>query len=441
MDRESPLKIAISTLGCKTNQSDAASLAAELAARGHVIVPWQQAADVYVIHTCTVTQKTDYQSRQLIRRAMARDAGAQIIVTGCYAQVAPEVLREIPGIDFIVGVNEAKQIPEIIAAGKKNKEAMVITSPVAETGCFQDGRLPFFPGRTRVFLKVQDGCDSFCSYCLVPYARGRNRSLPLAGVVAKASELWQYGTKEIVLTGIHLGTYGEDLNPPQSLLKMLQALERELPEIRIRLSSIEPKEVTPPLIDFLAISKKVCNHLHLPLQSGDDGVLRRMNRNYTAGFFADLACRLRQKIPELAIGVDVLAGFPGEDDQAFRNTLRLLEELPLAYFHIFPFSRRPGTPAARLPGQIPAQVIKARCVALRELGEKKRRLFYGGCQGKQVKVLVESKRDRPSRMLQGYSRNYIPVLLEGGDEFINRELEVEIVEVNGEKVKGVIRKY
>jgi threonylcarbamoyladenosine tRNA methylthiotransferase MtaB len=438
MDRKSVLKIGMATLGCKTNHSDATSLAAELSAQGYTLIPFHQCADVYIVHTCTVTQKTDYQSRQLIRRAIAGNPRAQIIVTGCYAQVSPETLRTIPGVDFIIGIRERHKIPGIIASEKKLREACLFSSSVEERLPLEDGRSPLFFERTRAYLKVQDGCNAFCSYCIVPYARGRSRSLPLPDVLAKAGELAGKGFKEIVLTGIHLGAYGEDLNPSLALLDLLQALERETPHIRIRLSSIEPREFTPSLIDFLAKSQKVCTHLHIPLQSGDDGILQRMNRTYSAAFFAALVNCLLGMIPELAIGVDVIGGFPGEDEKAFENTMRLLEDLPIAYLHVFPYSKRPGTPAETFPAQVPSQVIKARCQALRELGTKKQGLFYSAFRGKRVKVLVESKRDRESRCLKGYSRNYIPVLILGENEFINQELNIEITEVRGAKVFGKV---
>lgn len=438
MDRKGVIKIAQAVLGCKVNQGDAASLAAALSAQGHTLVPFGQEADVCLVHTCTVTQKTDYQSRQLIRRAIARNPEAQVIVTGCYAQVGPDALKAIPGVDFIVGVGEEKNIPGIVASRKKLKEAETLLSSMEERRFFEDGGLPLWAERTRAYLKVQDGCNSFCSYCIVPHTRGRNRSLPLKRTLAKAGDLFERGFREIVLTGIHLGTYGEDLIPPHSLRQLLQLLEQESPVARVRLSSIEPAEFTPPLIDFLARSVKVCPHLHIPLQSGDDGILRRMNRTYSAAFFGHLVGRLVQAIPDLAIGVDIIGGFPGEDEKAFRNTVNLIEDLPIAYLHVFPFSRRKGTWAATFPGQVPSPVIKDRCRSLRELGEKKRRLFYSAFMGKKLKVLIESKRDRESGLLQGYSRNYIPVHIPYGEEFINQELEVEITEVGREKVWGRI---
>jgi threonylcarbamoyladenosine tRNA methylthiotransferase MtaB len=436
MDRKSPLKVTLVTLGCKTNQSDAASLAAELAVRGHQIVPPSQAADVTIIHTCTVTQKTDYQSRQMIRRLVGRNPGGRVIVTGCYAQVSPEPLQAIPGVDYVIGLAERKKIPEILASGEKLRKARIFTSPVEKERAFEEWGLPGYTDRTRAFLKVQDGCNSFCSYCIVPYARGRNRSLPLERVLSRARELSALGFQEVVLTGIHLGTYGEDLLPSRSLLTLLEALEKERPAFRLRLSSIEPREFNPPLLDYLAGSSWICPHLHIPLQNGDDRILERMNRNYSVSFFADLVNRLARTIPGVSIGADVIGGFPGEDESAFQNTRDLIEKLPLAYLHVFPFSRRKGTPAAVFPAQVPPQVIRARCRALRELGEKKREAYYRSFLGQKVKVLVESKRDRESGLLKGFSRHYLPVLLPGEDEKINQEVEVEVTGVRNGKVFG-----
>ena len=432
------MKIALATLGCKTNQSDAASLASELVSQGHEIVPFRGTADVYIIHTCTVTQKTDYQSRQLIRRSIGRNPAAQVIVTGCYAQVSPEPLLSIPGVDFVVGVGELGKIPGIISSRSKHKEALLLSSSVEESRCFDDRGLPRFAERSRAYLKVQDGCNSFCSYCIVPHARGRNRSLPLERALSKARDLSLQGFKEIILTGIHLGTYGEDLVPSQSLLHLLQALEGEDMDMRVRLSSVEPTEFSPALIDFLAGSEKVCPHLHIPLQSGDDGILQRMNRKYSSTRFEAMVSHLVRAIPDVAIGLDVIAGFPGEDGNAFENTANRIAKLPIAYLHVFPFSARKGTPAAGFSGRVPSGVIKTRCQALRELGGKKRGLFYGTFLGRNLKVLVESKKDRESGMLKGYSGNYIPVLVRAGDEHINREVEVRVTEVCGENVSGEI---
>jgi threonylcarbamoyladenosine tRNA methylthiotransferase MtaB len=436
MDRENPLKISLITLGCKTNQTDAASLAAELTAWGHEIVSSPKKADAFIVHTCTVTQKADYQARQAIRQVIAKNPEAKVVVTGCYAQVSPDALQGIPGVDFVVTMGERDQIPDLLQSREKQTTARILSSEAGRLTSFAEEMLPLFLERSRVYLKVQDGCNSFCSYCIVPFARGRNRSLPLDRARARALELSSSGFKEIILTGIHLGTYGEDLHPPLSLLDLLQALEREPGVPRIRLSSIEPGELNPPLIDFLSRAQNICPHLHIPLQSGDDEILRRMNRNYSQSFFEDRIHRLVQAIPDLAIGVDLIGGFPGENEQAFENTFNLIDRLPLAYLHVFPFSRRIGTPAANFPDPVPAQVIKARCQALRDLGTRKRIDFYRSFLGRTMKVLIESKRDRETALLKGFSRNYIPVRIDGGEDWIHQELEVQITEARGEKVSG-----
>lgn len=438
MDRSSSLKIALSTLGCKTNQGDAAFLTADLISRGHQIVSFKELADVYIIFTCTVTAKTDYQSRQLVRRALVKNPRAQIIVTGCYAQVAAPALRTIPGVDFIVGVADEARIPELIGKGTKNKEANVILSSFPQAFCSGPRPIPFWREHTRAFLKIQDGCNSFCSYCIVPYARGRSRSLPLRDVLNKVDDLWQAGFREIVLTGIHLGSYGEDLEPPQNLLALLQTLENFSGEIRFRLSSLEPTEISLPLIDFLSTAGKICPHLHIPLQSGDDRILKEMHRPYTTSFYAQLLHNLQKAIPDLAVGADVICGFPGEDEQAFQNTLHLLADLPLAYLHVFPYSKRPGTPAAILPNQVPSSLIKERCQILREFSEGKKSLFYKSFSGKVLSVLVERKGDERKGLCKGYSRNYIPIIFPGEERLINQEVPVIVETVQGTKVFGKI---
>ncbi len=438
MDRKSPLRISQTVLGCKVNQSDAAALRAELLTRGHQVVSFQQPADVCILHTCTVTRKTDYQSRQLIRRAIARNPQARIIVTGCYAETAPEAIQAIPGVDFIAGTGEQERIVEVVGTGAETEKPLFISSPAEQRDGFQRGIVPFFFERTRAYLKVQDGCDAFCSYCIVPQARGRNRSLPLDKALSLLRQLAEQGFKEIVLAGIHLGSYGKDLVPPRSLWHFLRAIDEGEQDIRVRLSSIEPGEFHPFLVDFLGHSQKICPHLHVPLQSGDDEILRRMNRHYSGAFFEELINGLVGRIPGLAVGVDVIGGFPGEDERAFANTLNLIERLPIAYLHIFPFSRRRGTAAEGFSGQIPPQTIKSRCRTLRELGEKKRGTFYRSFLGKKMRVLVESKRDQESGWLRGYSRNYIPILVQGGEERINQEVEVVVANVRGIKVFGKI---
>jgi threonylcarbamoyladenosine tRNA methylthiotransferase MtaB len=430
-------KIAISTLGCKVNQYDSAFMEEALREKGYQIVDFHSPADIYIINTCTVTQKTDYQSRQLIRRAHKENPQAKIIVTGCYAQVAPQALAHLPGVSLILGNAEKLKIAEFITSPGGKTLPSLIVSDITQEHCFEDPPLHSFPHHTRAFLKIQDGCESFCAYCIVPYARGKPRSLALEEVLKRLVLLGNAGFKEVVLTGIHLGAYGVDLTPPRTLLALLKAIEKEKPLLRIRLSSLEPMDIDRTLIEFLSASTTICPHLHLPLQSGNDEILKRMNRPYNSDDFKKLVATLSRAIPQLCLGVDVIVGFPGEGDHHFLSTYQLLEELPISYFHVFPYSKREKTPATRFPDQVPHTLMSIRGETLRTLGRKKRHCFYSTYLGKKLMVLIEEQRDRHSSCLKGRSRNYIPVLLDGPESLKNQELEVEIARIEGEKVWGV----
>ncbi len=430
-------KIAITTLGCKVNQYDSATMEEALQTKGYQIVDFRTQADFYIINTCTVTKKTDYQSRQLIRRAQRKNLHAKIIVTGCYAQVAPQTIAQIPGISLILGNVQKQKIADFITNNEGGESPNIIVSDINLQNCFDDPPLHSFPHHTRAFLKIQDGCEAFCSYCIVPYVRGKYRSLDPEETLKRLLTLANAGFKEVVLSGIHLGAYGIDLNPPFTLLKLLQMIERKKPVPRIRISSLEPMDITDKMVDSLSTSKIICPHLHLPLQSGDDDILKRMNRPYQSIDFRKLVNNLTSKIPHLCLGVDVIAGFPGETDRHFLNTYNLLEELPISYFHVFPYSKRGKTLAASFPDQVPGKTISNRSELLRKLGKTKREQFYSSYLGKKLNVLIEEKRDRQSGLLKGRSRNYIPVLLEGPETLKNKEMEVGIIKVEGERVWGV----
>ena len=429
-------KIAITTLGCKVNQYDSASMEEALWEKGHKIVGFHTHADIYIVNTCTVTQKTDYQSRQLIRRAQKRNPHSKIIVTGCYAQIAPQVIAQVPGVSLILGNAQKQQIVDFITNNLGEKSPQIIVSDINQETCFSDPPLYSFIHHTRAFLKIQDGCEAFCSYCIVPYVRGKYRSLDPEEVLKRLFILSKAGFKEVVLSGIHLGAYGIDLTPPSTLLNLLQLIEQKQPVPRIRLSSLEPMDITSELIDFLPTSKTICPHLHLPLQSGDNEILKRMNRSYCSSDFRKLVEILLSAIPHLCLGVDVIVGFPGESNRHFLTTYKLLEELPISYFHVFPYSKREKTQAASFPDQVSSKTISTRSEILRKLGKSKREQFYSHYLGKRLKILIEEKRDRQTNLLKGRSRNYIPVLLEGPDTLKNQEMEVEITRVEGERVWG-----
>jgi len=412
-------RIAVATLGCKVNQCESAGIAEALSGRGMPLVPFEEQADCYIINTCTVTGRTDCQSRQLIRRAIRRNPAAAVIVTGCYAQRTPEEIARIPGVRLVAGNGEKARIPELIA-GMAAGKLRVMVGDVRKNRRVSLPGATLFPDHTRAFLKIQDGCDSSCSYCIVPGVRGGSRSLPPKEVMERISALSRAGYREVVLTGIHLGAYGRDLAPPEDLTSLVRRIADDRLVERIRLSSTEPREVTDGIIALTGSSGAVCRHLHIPLQSGDDGILAAMHRNYDTIFFCNLMERIRNDVPGIAVGIDVMAGFPGETEAAFSNTLRLVEALPVAYLHVFPYSRRPGTPAADLPGQIPEPEKKRRAERLRQVGAEKRRVFAEGFIGKPLAVLVEARRDKETGFPLGFSDNYIPVALRGAGANANR---------------------
>ena len=411
----------ISTLGCKVNQHESDILAAALRTRGWHAVEDGQVADVCIVNTCTVTQKASMQSRQMIRQLQRRHPGTIIIVTGCYAQVAPEEIEGIDGVHAIVGHHRKSALPDLIikAAQDTNAAPLCSVENLDATIPFADSPVTAPGGRTRPFLKIQDGCNSFCTYCIVPYARGRSRSMRPERVLHHLGQLGGMGYQEVVLTGIHLGAYGLDLSPTTHLLDLLERIETHRPVARIRLSSIEPNEVSRDIIARVASSAILCPHFHLPLQSGDDTILKKMHRPYTRGLFRQQVMAIHSRMPQAAVGADVLVGFPGEDDRAFANTARLLEELPLSYLHVFPFSRRPGTPACDYPDQVDTKIIKQRTARIRAIGRKKKQAFMQKAVGQSVNVLVETRRDAATGHLIGLTANYQRVLVEGHDRHMN----------------------
>jgi threonylcarbamoyladenosine tRNA methylthiotransferase MtaB len=406
-------KVAVATLGCKVNQCESAGIAEALTARGMKLVPFEDKADGYIINTCTVTGRTDYQSRQLIRRATRTNPAAVVLVTGCYAQRAPEEIAQIPGVRLITGNTDKERIPDIILEMAESTPKILVGDIRKEKTISRLGAT-VFPEHTRAFLKIQDGCNAFCSYCIVPHARGASRSLPTVEVLERIAAISKAGFREIVLTGIHLGAWGRDLEPQVNLTALVRKIMDENAIERLRLSSIEPRELTADLIALIGASGKLCRHLHIPLQSGDDGILAAMGRNYDATFFRNLVETVHKRIPGVAIGIDVMAGFPGETEEAFENTLHLVELMPIAYLHVFPYSRRPGTPAATMAGQVPEEQKKRRAERLRIVGTAKRQAFAEGFIGRPLQVLVEGRTDKKTGLLLGFSDNYIPVAVRDG---------------------------
>lgn len=405
------IKFGLTTLGCKVNQCDSAALAQNLQTCGFVLTPFNTCADAYIINTCTVTAFADFQARQLIRRARRLNPRARIIVTGCYAQTQARQLAELDGVTFVVGNASKQRIAELLCCPVADQPRIMVPDINLEEQ-FTPAPAANLQGRTRAFFKIQDGCNAFCSYCIVPFARGKSRSLAIPSVLEGARNFTQKGYQEIVLTGIHLGYYGQDLRPPIALTRMLETLLSQNPQTRFRLSSIEPHEITDDLLDLFCRRENLCPHLHIPLQSGADSILNMMKRGYDAAFYRQLVLRVAKKVPAIAIGADVLVGFPGEGGEEFSQTARLIEELPLAYLHVFPYSERPQTAALAIEPKVAEKIKKERAAILRELGAQKRETFSRSFVGKTLPVLVEQAKDKKTGLAKGFSHNYLPVLLE-----------------------------
>jgi threonylcarbamoyladenosine tRNA methylthiotransferase MtaB len=408
------MRIAFTTFGCKINQYDTDAMRGAVARDGNTIVPFDADADVYVINTCSVTGKSDYQCRQAIRAAARRGEGARVIVTGCYAETRPDEIRNIPGVTHVLGNSAKTEIARFCGPEQAVPEQVPgVADRHAESG------------RTRPVLKVQDGCDSRCSYCIVPRARGGSQSVAPAAVREMFERRVAAGAPEVVLSGIHIGRYGCDLEPRSSLGGLLRELTALRRNTRIRLSSIEPGELTPDIIALLG--RGICRHVHIPLQSGDDHILRSMNRQYSAGEYGDLVRSLAENVPGIAIGADVMVGFPGEGEREFENTLRLIEGLPISYLHVFSYSPRPGTPAAAMDRQVPSSEKKKRNEALRTLGVKKNLEFRKGQRGSHSEVVVEEwSKDQGA---SGLTDNYISVAIpDASHELTGRTVTVVIAD-------------
>jgi len=416
------MRIAFTTLGCKINQYETDAMRNATAAEGNTIVPFESEADVYVINTCSVTAKSDYQCRQTIRAAIRRKEGARIIVTGCYAETRPQEIRSIPGVSLVLGNSEKANI------------ARYMCDP-GHTGLDRaSGYHDVVRERTRGVLKIQDGCDGICSYCIVPKARGASRSVPQDEVVKLFDQAVDAGCPEVVLSGIHIGRYGCDLEPRVSLTGLVANLLARRKHTRIRLSSIEPNEITNEMIDLFG--QGMCRHFHIPLQSGDDTILHSMNRDYSAAFYRNLVETIANKVPGVAIGADVMVGFPGEDEGAFLNTFNLIEELPLSHLHVFSYSPRSGTAAAIMKGQVSNTIKKQRNETLRDLGLKKNHEFRKKFKGSILNVVLEES-SRADDEGSGLTDNYIRVTVKGvkrGD--FGKEIRVLLTDVRDADVIG-----
>lgn len=420
--------ISVVTLGCKVNQYDTAAILNKLPRSKYVRVPFPEKADVYVIDTCTVTHKADAESRQYIRRARRANPNGVVIVTGCYAQVSAEELREIKDADYIIGnSHKFSDLLKVIREGETRSEPKILISDIfkEKKKSFETPGIEFFPGRTRAFLKVQDGCNYACTFCIIPRARGRSRSLPIGEILSRMEKLAEAGYKEIVLTGIHIASYGSDIGT--DFFELVRNIENEKIVKRVRLTSLDPADTGTELVELISGAETICPQFHIALQSGDGSVLRRMRRRYSPESFLALTNLIRETIPDASIGSDIMVGFPGETEDEFLNTYNVAKESPLTYFHVFPYSKRKSTPAASMPAQVHPEMIKERSTLLRELGNRKKTDFYRRFIGRTLPVLVETGG-------KGTTPNYIPVRLPNGGLSIGDEIEATITAVGPEEV-------
>ncbi|KPK41772.1 MAG: hypothetical protein AMJ78_04585 [Omnitrophica WOR_2 bacterium SM23_29] len=407
--------VCFKTLGCKVNQYETQAIREQLNNLG--LTETTDAADVYIINTCTVTKKSDDESKRTIRRALKSNPNAFVLVTGCYAEKDRGELSNMNGIGAIVSNVKKPSIPSILL-GRDITEEDIFTFSISD-----------FSGHTKAFVKIQDGCDRFCSFCKIPFVRGRSRSRQLKDVVEEVKRLVKRGFKEVVLTGICLGSYGRDFKDGTDLVKLIDELEKIDFNFRVRLSSVDPEDVSGELIKKFVTSKKMCRHLHIPLQSGDDNILKVMNRRYTASKFIDLVTKLKYSIKDVAITLDVMVGFPGEAEINFKNTLETVKEISPLRIHIFPYSKREGTKAAKFDDVVASDIVKERIKRLKGFQQENSYNFRKHFIGKELEVLVETKRDKSTGLLTGYSDNYIKVLFYGPDELMRDLIRVKILDV------------
>src|SRR5690348_5823807 len=456
----------IEQFGCRATQADGAALERQLLGRGCTSAQDASAADIVVVNTCTVTASADAQARDAIRKLHAANPRVRVIVTGCYAQRAPEELSRLPGVAWVVGNSHKPQIPDLIEtisiqtrptppSGFLPLSAISPASP-AETqnsaeilvGDILDQQTmlssPVLGGEgnhTRPTLKIQDGCNSRCSFCVIPFVRGKSRSLPPDTVIRELQNLSQSGYHEIVLSGINLGTYGRDLSPRVEFEDLLRRILDESSVERLRISSIEPMDVTQDLVELFASTERLAQHFHMPLQSGSDRILAAMHRWYRAEHYARRVELIHERLPHAAIGADVIAGFPGESETDHAGTLEFIDRLPFTYLHVFSYSSRPGTPAAAMPNHVPASVIKRRARELRVLSERKAAAFRESQMGRNLRVLtLHPSEDRASNQTPALSTNYLHLLVDGVFP-ANQWLDVRPSGRRGNSLIGPVSKF
>ncbi|WP_164216195.1 tRNA (N(6)-L-threonylcarbamoyladenosine(37)-C(2))-methylthiotransferase MtaB [Virgibacillus sp. YIM 98842] len=420
--------VAFHTLGCKVNHYETEGIWNMFKSNGYERVDFDHNSDVYVINTCTVTNTGDKKSRQVIRRAVRKNPEAIICVTGCYAQTSPGEIIEIPGVDVVVGTQDRKNMLKYIDEHQKTREPVNGVKSIMKNRVFEEMDVPEFTDRTRASLKIQEGCNNFCTFCIIPWSRGLLRSRDPENVLIQARKLVQAGYKEIVLTGIHTAGYGEDMTD-YNFASLLRDLETKVDGLkRIRISSIEASQITDEVIEVLDNSKKIVRHLHIPLQSGSDTVLERMRRKYSTGFYKEKVEKIKKALPGLAITSDVIVGFPGETEEEFTETYNFVKEIGFSELHVFPFSRRTGTPAARMKEQVEDEVKNDRVHRLIALSDQMAKEYASHYENEVLEVIPEERvqdKAHPEKLV-GYTDNYLKVQFEGTPDMIGKIIRVKI---------------
>ena len=430
-------RAAFYTLGCKVNQYETEALTGLFEKEGYQTVDFSEIADVYVINTCTVTGLSDRKSRQMIRRARGANKDAIIVVAGCYSQTSPGEVSSIPGVDLVIGTGQRERIVEYVRQVEQERKQVVVVGDIMKEKSFEKLKLDTYKGRTRAFLKIQEGCTQFCSYCIIPYARGPVRSREPEDVMGEVEKLAEAGFKEIVLTGIHLASYGRDLKTT-SLLDILKRINPISGIERIRIGSVEPTLLTEEFVKDAAQLDKLCPHFHVSLQSGCDATLKRMNRRYTTAEYREVVLRLREYIPDVSVTTDVMVGFPGETEEEFGETCRFLREIALAKMHVFKYSPRKGTPAAVMPGQVTPEIKEKRSKVLLDLSDTLTEEFNRRFIGRTLPVLLEEELKDEAGMLEGLTPNYIRTLCAAGSEYKGKIADVKILRTEQDYARGEI---
>jgi threonylcarbamoyladenosine tRNA methylthiotransferase MtaB len=421
--------VAFHTLGCKVNHYETEAIWQLFKEQNYDRVEFEATADVYVINTCTVTNTGDKKSRQVIRRAVRKNPDGVICVTGCYAQTSPAEIMAIPGVDIVVGTQDRVKMLEYIEQYKTEREPINGVRNIMKNRVYEELDVPAFTDRTRASLKIQEGCNNFCTFCIIPWARGLMRSRDPQEVVHQAQQLVDAGYKEIVLTGIHTGGYGEDMKD-YNLAKLLVDLEANVKGLkRLRISSIEASQITDEVIDVIAKSNIVVRHLHIPIQSGSDTVLKRMRRKYTMEFFGERINRLKEVLPGLAVTSDVIVGFPGETEEEFMDTYNFIKEHKFSELHVFPYSKRTGTPAARMDDQVDEEVKNERVHRLIALSDQLAKEYASQFENEVLEIIPEEESKDNEGYLVGYTDNYLKVLLPGTEDLIGKLVKVKLTKV------------